>query len=169
MNLNIAKNNQGFSLMELIIYMAIFSGFMIVIADLFFAITANSAREEARAEVQQNLRFAIRQIADEIYSASDIIQPTSGNPGNTLDLTVNGPVTRFNVSSGTLQKIRELSTENITGDKVTVSAASPIFTRIENIGAKATIQINLQISYNDNGRPDYKFSQTVRTAISLRK
>ncbi len=188
-------NNRGFSLLELLIYIAILSGFLLVIVNLFFSISSSSAREEARSEVRQNLRFASQQIINSARSATAFcIDPNpdcataSDSEGNILDVTVNNLTERFRVSGGVLQKIKSASggtcgasdgckadcdafdsdcaAEDITAGKVTVSspAAPPfIFT-----GIGSTIQINLKIDYNDNGRGDYKFSDSVMTTVSLR-
>lgn len=169
---NIKNDQKGFSLLELLIYMAILAGFLIVIVNLFFIISTNSAKEEARAEVQQNLRFAVQQIKADIHSSGAAIvvnAPASGAAGNTLNFTTGGATTDFSVASGVLVRTQSAVAQNITTGKVTVSAASPVFTRIDNTGAKPTIQIILTMSYNDNGRPDYKFSETVQTTVSLRQ
>lgn len=170
--MNNFKNSQkGFSLLELLIYISILSGFLAVIVNLFFTISASSAREEARAEVRQNLRFASQQISGEIRSGKEIISATlpDGGSGNVLDIkTAAGPTARFNVSGGVLQKTRNLglpeeTVENITTDKVAVGTTDFIFSR-----AGGTIQINLKIDYNDNGRGGYKFFESVKTSASLR-
>ncbi len=163
-------NNRGFSFLELIIYIAIFATFLMVIVNIFSIIVSSSAKEEARAEVRQNLKFAIEKITDEVYAASDITQPAAdGTSSNVLALTVNGTPAQFDVSGGILQKTKGAATENITSDKVTVDVSSDIFRRVGNTNAKPAIQIILTISYNDKGRPYYKFAQTVQTTISLRK
>jgi Tfp pilus assembly protein PilW len=169
---NYLNNSHGFSLLELLVYMAILAGFLIVIVNLFFIISTSSAKEEARAEVRQNLRFAIEQIkADIRFSGAAIVinAPTSGGAGNTLNFTIGGTTTDFSVASGVLQRTRGAVTQNITTDKVAVSVANSIFTRIDNVGAKPTIQIVLTMSYNDNGRPDYKFFESVQTTVSVRQ
>lgn len=160
-------NEKAFSLLELIIYITLLSGIMLVIVNMFFMISASSAKEEARAEVQQNLRFAIDRLAGEIRSAREINFPLGGSSDSVLEL--NGSTIKFTVSGGILQRIEGVNVENITTNKVAVNTASPIFTRIDNIGAKPSIQIILTISYNDNGRGDYKFSKTIQTSVSLRQ
>lgn len=157
--------------MELLIYIAILAGFLLVITNIFYSISAGSIREEVRAEVRQNLRFAAEKMTDEIRSSKEIISGTlvDGASGNTLDIRIaDGTTTRFSVSGGILKKTEDLSlpSENvsdITTSKVTVDTADFVFSRTGN-----TIQINLKIDYNDNGRGDYKFSERVKTTVSLR-
>lgn len=166
------NNNRGFSLLELLIYMAILAGFLVVLVNLFFIISASSGREEARAEVQQNLRFASQQITADIRSATAITEPIAGSGGNTLNITIGGAATVYSISaSGILQKTRGAVTENITTDKVSVAspALAPfVFTR-DSLGLRPTVQIILEMSYNDNGRADFKFSDKVQTTVSLKQ
>lgn len=170
--INKTKEEKGFSLLELLIYIGILAGFLTIIVNLFFMISVNSAKEEARIEVQQNLQFAISQITNELHSsesATIINNPTSGAPENILNYTVNSVTTEFRITDGVLKKTEDLggpseSTENITGNNVTINTTGPkIFTRIAD-----TIQINLEIGYNDNGKPSYEFSQKIQTTVSPR-
>lgn len=170
MKLHLKINNHGFSLLELLIYMAILAGFLVVIMNIFFMITASSATEEARAEVQQNLRFAALQIVNDVRAAQTINVPASGE-SNILELGTGASITRFSVIGGILIKTKNLglpgeTTENITTNNVAVSTIEPplIFTRMG-----GTIQINLVISYNDNNRPNYKFKAKLQTTVSLRR
>lgn len=195
MVLNSIKSHRGFSLLELLIYIAILSGFLVVIINIFFTVSMNSVREEVRAEVRQNLRFASDQITSLARSATSFcVDPNpdcstaSGSEGNILDIVANNLTERFRVADGVLQKIQSASggtcsvsdgckadcaifdsdcaIENITTGNVTVffPIVPPfIFTKIGN-----TIQINLKIDYNDNGRGDYKFFESVKTTASLR-
>ncbi len=189
----ILKNNSGFSLLELLIYMAILSGFLMVIVNLFFSILGSAAREEARKEVQQNLQFAIQQISDDIRHQDNITSINAN--GDILDLSSgadpNKITLRFDASINILKKIQgdagasscdgtdskckadcatldpNCKEESITSSKVSIGQSSPlnpIFRQIEN-----TIQIILTISYNDNGRRDYKFSKKDQTSVLSRQ
>lgn len=170
--INKIRGNKGFSLLELLIYIGILSGFLTIIVSLFFMISVNSAKEEARIEVQQNLQFAISQITNEICfseNATTINNPVSSVPENILNYTVNSIVTEFRVVDGVLKKIEDLggpseNTKDITSDNVIINITGPkIFARIGD-----TIQINLEISYNNNGRPSHEFSQKIQTTVSPR-
>jgi type II secretory pathway pseudopilin PulG len=169
MKLLILKNSKGFSLLELLIYIATLSSLLIIIVNIFFMISSNSVKEEAKIEVQQNLQFAVNEITSQIniYNTNiSIITPiNSGDAGNMLEINVDGSNIKYDVLSGILRKtIDILPSENITSNDVIVDITNPIFTRIND-----TIQINLKISYNDSGRPSYKYSSEIKTAISANK
>jgi prepilin-type N-terminal cleavage/methylation domain-containing protein len=169
MNLSTVKNNKGFSLLELLIYMAILSSLLIIIVNLFFMISSNSAKEEAKIEVQQNLQFAVNEITNQMNNYNTDISITtpmnSGDTGNMLKVSIDGENIKYDVSSGIFRKTIGISpAENVTSSDVIVDETNPIFTRI-----KDTIQVNLKISYNDKGRPSYKYSKEIKTTISIKK
>lgn len=169
MNLSTVKNNKGFSLLELLIYMAILSSLLIIIVNLFFMISSNSAKEEAKIEVQQNLQFAANEITSQMNNYDTGISITtpanSGDAGNILEINIDGANIKYDVSSGIFRKTIGISpAENITSNDVIVSSTNPIFKRIG-----STIQVNLKISYNDGGRPSYKYSREIKTTISAKK
>lgn len=186
------NNSEGFSLLELIIYIGILSGVMFMIVNLFVIISANSANDEARTEVQQNLQFAMQQISDNIRSQDNVISVSAN--GDIIDLSSGSDpdktTLRFDASNNSLKKIQgdagagscdssdgkckadcatidpDCTEENLASSKVSIKTstpASPIFRKIDN-----TIQIILEISYNDNDRKDYIFSQKNQTTVSLR-
>ncbi|MBW6441228.1 prepilin-type N-terminal cleavage/methylation domain-containing protein [Patescibacteria group bacterium] len=165
---SIQKNNQGFSLLELLIYITILSSLLIIIVNLFFMISANSAAQDAKIEVQHNLQFALNKITSQMSNYdSDISIMTPANSGETsniLEVLRDGSNIKYDVSAGVLRETIDGTTENITSNNVTVDLTNPIFKRIND-----TLQINLKISYNDNERPSYKYSSDIRTTISVKK
>lgn len=162
-------SEKGFSLIELIIYIAIF-GVVIAVGTQLLDVSGRIRNQtEARYEVQQNIRFVIEKITENIRKASAI----SGTyPGNTLTLTVSGQSVVFSLSSGVLT-IQEGAgpVQNLTTSDVTVSAigGGNLFTKIDNPSpAKSTIQIKMKVDYNDLGSPDFIFGQEIQTTVSLR-
>jgi hypothetical protein len=118
-----------------------------------------------------------------INANGDVIDLSSGSDPNRTTL-------RFDASNNSIKKIQgdtgatdcngsdskckadcgsidpDCREENIISSKVSTgssSPAAPIFRKID-----STIQIILEISYNDNNRTDYVFSQKNQTAVSVR-
>jgi len=172
------KNDKttGFSLVEFIIYLAIFSGVVVVLITLLFSTIRGRGDVQTKTEVQQNMRYALSLITQTIHSATAI----DGTPGASLCLTMSDNAknpTEFDVSNGTL-RITEGSgggscppsgtATPITSEKVTVTNLT--FTKISNPApAKDTIQVNLTIEYKDQGNPQLKFSQNQVTTVSLKQ
>lgn len=163
---------RGFSLLELLIYIAILSGILVLISQAFLSFNRGKGLGEARSEVNSNLRFAIEKIASDVRSASLVSTPaTSGASSNTLVMTVSGSTITYDVLAGQLRRqVDVLAPEPITSSTVTITNAT--FTRLENTNtvlAKTVVSIEIDISaaYNSTS-PDFQYSQRKKTTASLR-
>jgi len=76
----------GMSLLELLIYIAILSGLMVVISDAFIMLAKGRGQAEARSEVNSAVRFAAERIKQDVKNAGAISTPVLGTPANTLSL-----------------------------------------------------------------------------------
>lgn len=158
----------AFSLVELIIYMAVFAFVSVSLVGLIVAVTKDRGHVEARSEVQQNIRYSVTRMTQAIHSATGI----NGTPGATLSLILAAAAknpTVFDLSAGVLRITEGVgSAQAITSDKVTVTGLT--FTQISNAApAKTTIQINLTIKYNDGGNTQLLYSQNQLTTVSLKQ
>src|SRR3989344_5795245 len=77
---------KGISLLELIIYIAVFSVIAVVMIEIFFVTMRGRDLANARYEIASNLRFATEQIRQTVFDASAI--SVSGIcPSNILNAT----------------------------------------------------------------------------------
>lgn len=163
--------NRGISLLELLIYVAILSGLMLVVSDAFISLSKGRGQAEARSEVNSAMRFAAERIKQDIKNASAVLVPAFGLPGSTLSLSVSGSTILYDVANGVLRRKVDTSTpEAVTGGAVAVEA--PLFTRLENyntvLGATTTaIQIVLTMRYNASST-DWMYSDALQTTVTLR-
>lgn len=167
-----ARNREGFSLLELLIYVAVLSIVMVMISSTFIALNRGSSQSEIRSEVNSNLRFAIEKIGQDVRAASSVSTPaTAGATSTTLVLMVSSATTTYDVSSGQLRRQVGTSTpEVLTSDAVTVN--TPVFTRLENTNTvlgKTIVSIEADLTIQNSGTsPDETFSARKRTTVSLR-
>ena len=156
----------GFTLFELIIYLAIVSVILVVISYLLIDILQGQTKSLAILEVQQNLRFALSKIEKDIRSAKNIIS-VSGNvltlddiSGNQIVLTID-PITK-KIS----RKFGGNSPVDLTTNQVEITGGFSDWSfgeRSKNIG------IYLNISYkNPDNLLQYQANQTIQEAIELR-
>jgi len=162
---------RGFSLLELIIYMAILSIMSVIMTGSFLSLARGRAQADSRTEVNANVRFAMEKIEQDIRSASSVVTPVYGTASSTLQLMIAGATTTYAVSTGILQRtVGAGSPDRISGTTVVIDA--PTFTRIENynatLGATSTfIQTLITVRYY-GASPDTTYSATVRTSTGLR-
>src|SRR5437867_1271689 len=71
------NGRSGFTLLELIIYMAGLAVVMVLIVGIFVSLNNGRGRAQAQTEVNSNLRFAIDKIESDLRSASAVSVPSN--------------------------------------------------------------------------------------------
>lgn len=166
----------GFSLLELLIYIAILSVLSVGLVSVFLSVNRGRGNVQARSTVNSAIRFAVDKVSQDIRSASAVGVPaTTASASSSLELTISGSSVGYCVTSGVLRRqaggLCGASSEAITPS--TVQVTPPLFIKYENtntaLGRTITsVEVNLQASYN-SASPDFQFSETKRTTITLRK
>lgn len=162
---------KGFSLFELLIYMVILSGLMVVVSSSFISLSKGRGQAQGRSEVQSSIRFATERIRQDIKAATAVSVPSSGSASSTLVLTVSGTTITYDVATGTLRrKEGSNSPVAITGSIIRVN--SPTFTVLSNYNERLTatttaVQILMTFNYNASST-DWTYSNTLRTTVNLR-
>lgn len=115
---------RGFTLIETLVYLALFSLLMGGIASAAYLLSASSSRLTTNAMLLQEEQFILAKIERAIASANTVSTPAAGATGNTLTL----PGAVFTLSGGDafLDGAR-LNNTNVTVDALTFtrSAAAP--------------------------------------------
>lgn len=160
---------RGFSLLELILYIAILSIMSVVLTASFLALTQGRTRSESRTEVNSNLRFAMDKIIQDIASATLVTTPVSG-ASSSLSVVASGTVA-YTVVSGVLERsVDGGAGQAITGS--TVSVDVPVFTRADNYNAvlaATTTSIQIQLTVRSrNTSPEGAYAATLKSTANLR-
>lgn len=172
MQRNYLKNN-GFTLVEIIVY--IFVVAVILVGVTYYAIDVIGAQTKARSyqEVQQNARFAIKRITQEIRAADDLNEGSSvfgTNPG-TLSLVHQDPTkdpTVFAVTGGRMTITQGTSGPYyLTSDKVTVTDFT--LTNLSVSERTRNIKITLTVEHvNPENRNEFEADVTVQSSAVIR-
>ncbi|MBI3634019.1 MAG: prepilin-type N-terminal cleavage/methylation domain-containing protein [Candidatus Yonathbacteria bacterium] len=162
---------QGFSLLELLIYIAILSGLMVVVSDSFISLSKARGQAQARNEVNASIRFATERIRQDLKGASVITTPLLGTPSATLQATVSGTTIIYDTLAGELRR-KEGAGSPVLVSGTNVLVDTPTFTRIENyntpLAATTTaIQVAMTFSYNASST-DWTYTDMLRTTVNLR-
>lgn len=185
------KNPKGFSLVELIMYLAIIGSLVGVVVGMFVSFNRLRVKSESQTELAQNARSAVERLRQEIVKACSVDSVTfsSGPPEQAtikLIMPVGGncastTITAFQIVSSVTSNCTPANTllmkeSAATGDcvdaswsaisasKVAIAPAADTFTQITNTGAKSTIQIKLTLTYNNRA----EYSYTTQTTVGLR-
>ncbi len=170
------STTQGFSLIELILYVALVSGMVLGFLSLSISVISARNKTYATQEVHANMQFALEVISDRIRSASGVNLGTSTfttDPG-VLSLSMSTPaldptVIRLNTDDGKLQITEGASsTVFLTTDRVKVT--NLVFTNLTGTSDHENIGIDATIEYNRSGT-EVQFSalESISTAVSVRQ
>lgn len=171
----VVSDRKAFSLLELLIYMALLAIVMVVIVGIFLSVNSGRGQNEAQAEVNSNLRFAVDKIESDLRAATSVTTPASaGASSSTLVVNASGTVT-YCVVSSTLRRQTGGGACTSSSDAITASTvlvATSTFTRLENTNTVlnktiVSIQVDLAMSYNVTG-PERQYTEEKITTVALR-
>ena len=153
----------GFTLIEFLIYMGIFSMLLVVLTQMFVMILTTQLGTESSSSVEQDSRFILARLMYDVQRASQITVPaTLGVSGNTLQLIIGG-VSYTYVLNGTNL---ELNSNQVNSFDTTVSNLS--FERRGNVGGETDVNVafTLKSKVLRNNMP--MELKNVQTVIGLR-
>ena len=156
----------GFTLIELIIFTAIFAVGMGAFLAVFTNVSGVAVRQGSTAEVQSQSQFLL-QTVQHYVERSSMVSTTVNATTTTLMLrmssTTEDPVI-INMNGTAVQlKIGSGAAQNITSNKVEVSDLS--FTRRSNPGGKNSVAVSFTVSYA-TGNTTQRYTQSLRTAVA---
>jgi type II secretory pathway pseudopilin PulG len=164
---------RGFTLIEVLIYTAIFSVTAIFLLSILTTVTRTQLKQATQNEVNQQLSFVASTIQRLVRSSSAIVN-VAGIPSSTLVLrmpTSAADITKIYAdASGTAIYIEEVPSGSQTGtplalttDKVIVDSFS--VTKTENPGGLAVVQVDLSLSFNST-KPQAQVTRSWQSAIA---
>jgi len=165
------KNKQGFTLVELMLYIVITTGIIFSFIAFLQTILEARVKNQTIAEVEQNGMQIIQIINQTVRNATAITTPLQGATGATLTLTVpmgvNSP-TIFDLLTGNL-RIKEGTGANIalSSPRITVSGLS--FQNVTRGGTPGSVKYQFTVTYvNPSGKNEYNFTRTFYASASVR-
>ncbi|OGY98459.1 MAG: hypothetical protein A2855_00075 [Candidatus Liptonbacteria bacterium RIFCSPHIGHO2_01_FULL_57_28] len=160
------KLRAGFTLIELMVFVAIFSVAMGAMLAIFTSVSGVAVRQSATAEVQSQSQFVLQTIqyyverssmvsttVDQAVQTLTLRMPSSTQDPVVIDL--NGTAVRLKVGAAAAQ--------DITSSKVEVFDIA--FTRRSNPGGKDSVATSFSVAYATNN-PANRFAQSLRTSVA---
>jgi type II secretory pathway pseudopilin PulG len=171
MKIKSQKKQQGYTLVELILYISILAILLFAIFLFISLVFELKAKEESIIEVERQGEYNTRLISQTIRNATGINSPTIGTVGYSLSLSFTDSLknpTIFSVTNGVLY-ITEGAGNPIalTNNQVTVSTTFANFSRIDTPG---NIRIILQLDHqNPENKNEFEYIKTFYGSASLRQ
>jgi type II secretory pathway pseudopilin PulG len=163
------KISRGFTLIELTLYMGIFSILLLVLTQLFTGILSVRAESMATSTLSQDEAYIMSRLTYDIHQASQITFPSLGISGSTLHLTGSTIDHTYSIQNGTL-----ILTDNTTGTTAAVSGynstAAVAFVTIGNSdpGSKVSVSITLTLTSKTLRSTQQPRTRTVATTVQTR-
>lgn len=165
--LHIKKQLKGFTLVELIIYMGLFSILLTVVTTLFTFVIDLQIETEANTSIEEDGKYIINRMKYDIEHATTITTPaTRSTQTSTLQTTINGVPYLYSLNgSNNIQLGINGTTYQLNGYNTTVTDLS--FRRIGNATGHDTVQITFTLHSRvlKSGVPEVK---TIQTTVGLR-
>lgn len=167
----------GFTLIEIILYIAIIAVFLVSVSYFALEILSGKAKVQASQEVQQNVRFVLEVMTQKIRGSENGIDVEDSNfgshpgrlhlemgTGSSDDIIFYLDSSRLVMQEGT---DGEATSNYLTSDEVSVD--NLVFTNLSETGTPGNIKIDLTVSFvNPSGAKQFEASTNIETSISLR-
>lgn len=167
------KNQQGFSLIELLVYMGLTSILIMIMSQVFVAVLGVRVESLNTTSVQQDGRFIMARLAYDIRRAQSIISPAYGTASSSMTLLIQeGSVLQTNYYSwdGTNLSVTNASnTAQLNSNRTLVTnfSVSRIGNSDQNPAGRDTLSTQLDLAGNSQLEPGQQ-SLEMHTSVSQR-
>lgn len=164
------KAENGFSIVELLVYIAIFTVSAVFLVSILTVVTRVQLKQSSTHEVNQQVSF-VGSIIKNLVQTSNLINMTAGSPTSTLNLIMSSSSIHQTLvyASGTIIYLEQRDLDGVittllplTDSNVTVD--NFLVTKYENPGGYGVVQIDLSLSYNTSN-PQSQVTRSLKTAI----
>jgi prepilin-type N-terminal cleavage/methylation domain-containing protein len=138
------SSQRGFSLIELIIYVAIMSILVVVLCSTFASILEVQTDSKATSSVDQDSRYIIAKLNYDMQSASSIVAPAVGSQSAALQLSINTATQSYALSNGNLQLTKNSQADNLNSTNTSISNLT--FKRLGTGTANDTIRVQFTMT-----------------------
>ena len=161
-------SEEGFTLVEVLIYTVIFAVSAVFLVSILTAITRVQSRQSSVNEVNAQISFVDKTIQRLVREAS-LVEMTAGEATTTLKLRMASstldPTLVYTDASNTAVYIQEGSSTAQALTDSNVSVNNFLVTKYENPGGGAIVQVDLTLQYNATN-PQKQAVRTLRTAVT---
>ncbi len=160
------KKEQGFSLIELLVYIAIFAASSVFLVGMLIVFTQINLRQKSVNEVNDQVSF-VNNTIQRVVRDSSLISMSSGVSTSTVTLRMASssldPTLIYLEDDTIYLKEGELTPIPLTDSNVAVDDFEAV--KYSNPGSYSSLQLFLTVSYNTNNEKA-EFRRAVKTAIS---
>ncbi len=157
---------KGFSLIEMLIYIAVFSIVSVFLIAILTTFTRIEVRQTAVNDVNGQISF-VSNVVQQLVQNSSLVNMTDGVTTSTLNLRTasssQDPTLVY--ASGTALYLEQGSAASVALTNANVNVTNFSVTPYENPGGATVVQMNLSLTYN-NPNPASQFAQSMQIAVA---
>ncbi|MFA5076441.1 MAG: hypothetical protein WC480_03435 [Patescibacteria group bacterium] len=168
-----AENKKGFTVIELVLYIAITASILLVVSNFVFMILNARVKGQVIAEVEQQGIQVMQTITQTIRNSTGVTAPAIGSSAAALTLTmtdITKTPTTFSLSNSGIISITEgalAATAALTNDRVVVSDL--IFSNWAISGTNDLVRVQFTVTYlNPANVNQYQYSKIFYATASRR-
>lgn len=165
------QNNKGFTLIEILLYVAISSSVLFIAFVFMFTLIDSREKNQIIAEVEQQGLFAMSNIGESIQKADSVIIPLPGSFSSGLSLAMSGAGENPTLFS---QDVYNITVQEGSGSPISLTNQNVRvdFLYFENVSRSNTeglIKVVFTLSYhNPHGPRQFDFTKTFQSSFSLK-
>ena len=160
-------NQKGFTLIEFILYIGLFSIFLVLTLELFSSIFEIQIESESTSSVNTDGKYMIQRFSYDVNRATQILTPSENGTNSTvLSMVIDGEVVDYYLDSGNLILENEtaVTSDQLNSSESSVSDVS--FIKLDG-GGKDTVQITFTLT-SEIKRKGIDETRIFKTSAGLR-
>jgi hypothetical protein len=158
------SNEQGYTLVEIILYSGILALFLLLTVQIFISVKLSSAHSDVFVSLSKNFRQTVSDLTPTIKGAETVTSPL---PGETVSvLSLNDGLILYQLGDGVFRKTENGQTWDLTTEEVTVSNLS--FQNLAEVDQAASIKIKMTLESNHLLEGGRRLSDYIETTVNLR-
>ncbi len=164
-NMNFLKDKKGFTLIEVLLYVAIVGGILTLISVFLMTLLESRIKNDTISEVEYQGLQVMHVITQSIRNADVVSNPLKGETDSILDIN-NGDI-NFYLENGVIYIEKDSQETELTNNRVVVT--NLLFENLGLNNAPDSVRISFVLSYNNiEGRNEYSFYKEFIGSASLR-
>lgn len=159
-------HKRGFTLVEIILYMALLSVFLITLVDILVSVLDVQLESQATSAVDIDSRFISSRLNYDILRASSISTPANlGDTANSLVVVIGGVNYTYSLSGGNLVLNDSSTADNLNSSQSSVTSIS--FQKLGSAGGKETVRVVYTLE-SETSRASGKELRSIDTVFGRR-
>ncbi len=168
--IKVLSNKQGFTLVELLLYMGIFSILVVALFQLFTSIIDTQIESQSFSSVFSDGQYVLNRFRYDMQRAKSIITPSSpGEQGTTAKISIDNAAYTYSLVNGNLVLTNEMASTTGQLNSIDTTVSNLNFTRLSDTQAKNTNTLTIFFRLTSNiikrGGPN---AENFKTTIGIR-